>query len=75
MFTALQKKSQMCIPKEFETFHVTHAAVDVLGKMEELNSELHFRLYYCLFKKKIIKIDNCFIDFIYQSSYKPISNY
>ena len=75
MFTALQKKSQMCIPKEFEISHITRAAVDVLGKMEELNSELHCRLDYCLFKKKMITIDNYFIEFIYQSSYKPISNY
>ena len=30
-----EKKSQMCIPKEFETFHFTRAAVDVLNKMED----------------------------------------
>ena len=28
------------------------------NKMEELNSEFHFRVYYCLFKKKMTRIKN-----------------
>ena len=42
--------------EEFETFQFTHAAVDILNKTEELNSELHFRFYYCLSKKKMKRI-------------------
>ena len=49
-------KSQTCILKEFETFHFIRAAVDVLNKTKELNSELHCRIYYCLFKKKMKRI-------------------
>ena len=48
---SLQKKSQMYIPEEFELFHFTRTAVDVLNKMEVLNSKLH-----CLFKKKMKRI-------------------
>ena len=48
-----RKKSQTRIPKEFETFHFTCATVDVLNKTEELNSKLHCRVYYCLFKRKL----------------------
>ena len=48
----------MSISQEFKTFHFTHAAVDVLNKTEELNSELHCRVYYCLFKKKMKRIKN-----------------
>ena len=51
------KKSQMCIPKEFKMFHFSHTAVDVLNKTEELNSDLYCRLYYCLLKEKMIKIE------------------
>ena len=36
----------------------TRAAVDVLNKMEEFNSELHHGVYYCLFKKKMKRIEN-----------------
>ena len=46
----------MCIPIEFETFHFTRAAVDVLNKTEELNSKLHCRIYYCLLQKKMRRI-------------------
>ena len=49
-------KSQTCILKEFETFHFIRAAVDVWNKTKELNSELHCRIYYCLFKKKMKRI-------------------
>ena len=42
--------------EEFGTFQFTRAAVDILNKTEELNSELHFRFYYCLFKKKMKRI-------------------
>ena len=52
----LRKKSQTCIPKEFELFHFTRTEVDVLNKTEELNSELHCRVHYCLFKKKMKRI-------------------
>ena len=55
---SFRKKSQTCIPKEFETFHFTCASVDVLKKTEELNSEFHRRVYYCLFKKKMKRIKN-----------------
>ena len=46
----------MCIPKKFETFHFTRATEGVLSKTEELNSELHCRVYYCLFKRKMKRI-------------------
>ena len=46
----------MCIPKEFKTFHFTGATVDVLNKTEKLDSELHCRVYHCLFKKKMKSI-------------------
>ena len=49
---SLRKKSQPCIPKEFETFHFTCATVDILNKTKELNSEFHCWVYCCLFKKK-----------------------
>ena len=42
---SLWMKSQVWIPKEFETFHFTCLTVDILNKMEELNSELHCRVY------------------------------
>ena len=45
------------MPKKFKTFHFTHAAVDVFFKKEELDSELHCRVYYCLFRKKMNKIE------------------
>ena len=32
--------------------HFTLAVVDILNKIEELNSELHGRVYFCLFKNK-----------------------
>ena len=54
---SFRKKSRTCISKEFETFYFTRAAVDVLNKTEEANSELHYTVYYCLLKKKMIKID------------------
>ena len=54
---SFRKKSRTCISKEFETFYFTRAAVDVLNKTEEVNSELHCTVYYCLLKKKMIKID------------------
>ena len=54
---SFRKKSRTCISKEFETFYFTRAAVDVLNKTEEANSELHCTVYYCLLKKKMIKID------------------
>ena len=47
------------MPKEFETFHFTRTALDVLNKTEELNAELHCIVYYCLFKKKMIIIEIC----------------
>ena len=50
---SFRKKSQTCIPKEFETFYFTRATVDVLNKTKELNSELHCRVNYCLFKRKM----------------------
>ena len=53
---SLLKKFQTCIPKEFELFHFTRFAVDVLNKTEKLNSELHCQVYYCLFKKKMKRI-------------------
>ena len=53
---SFRKKFQTCIPKEFETFHFTRTAVCVLNKKEEFKSALHCRVYYCLFKKKMIKI-------------------
>ena len=43
--------------KEFEIIHFTRAALDVLSKREELNSELHCRVYCCLFKNKMIKTE------------------
>ena len=46
----------MCIPQEFERIHFTHAAVDVLNKTEELNSELHCKVYDCSFEKEIKRI-------------------
>ena len=55
---SFRKKSQTCIPKEFETFHLTRAVVDVLNKMEEQYFGLHCRVYYCLFKKKLKRIKN-----------------
>ena len=63
-------KSQACIPKEFETFHFLRTLIDILNKTEELNSELHCRVYYCLFKKKMIKME------IYEkcSFFSPITN-
>ena len=42
--------------KESETFHFIRAAVDVLNKTKELNSEIHCRIYYGLFKKKMKRI-------------------
>ena len=48
----------MCIPKEFETFYFTRTAVDVLNKTEELNFQLHCRVYYCLLKKKMKRIED-----------------
>ena len=54
---SFRKKSQTGILEEFETFHLTRTAVDVLNKTGESNSELHCRVYYCLFKKKMIKIE------------------
>ena len=32
---SFRKKFQTCIPKEFETFHFSRVAVDVLNKTEE----------------------------------------
>ena len=52
---SLQKKSQTCIPKEFELFHF-RCTTDVLNKTEELNSEFHCQVFYCLFKKKMKRI-------------------
>ena len=43
--------------QEFKTFHFTQATIDILNKTEQLNSERHYRVYYCLFKKKMIKIE------------------
>ena len=48
---SFRKKSQTWIPKEFETFHFTSAAVDVLNQIRR------FKLnYYYLFKKKMKRI-------------------
>ena len=57
MFTFSERNLRRAFQK-FETFHFTRAAVDVLNKMEELKSELHRRVYYCLFKKKMKRIKN-----------------
>ena len=45
MYKCLQfpKDISDVIPKEFETFHFTHA-----GHVEFFNSGLHCRVYYCL---------------------------
>ena len=37
-------------------FHFIPAAVEVLNKTEELDSELNCRIYYCLLKKIIERI-------------------
>ena len=42
IFTVSAPKT--CIPKEFKTFHFTHAAEDLFNKAEELNSELYCRV-------------------------------
>ena len=65
MYKKLWTRRYQCLPLPKErarniSFHLTtiiHAAVDVLNKTEEFNSEFYCRVYYCLPKKKIIKIE------------------
>ena len=52
MFFTVSERNLRHVFQKFETFHFTRAAVDVLNKTEELNSELHRIVYYCLFKKE-----------------------
>ena len=48
------KKSQTFIQRGFEIFYFTRATIDILNTSEELNSELHCRVYYCLLRRKMI---------------------
>ena len=57
MFTVSEVNLRYAFQK-FKTFRFTCAVVDVLNKMEELNSEFYCRVYYCFFKKKMKKIKN-----------------
>ena len=48
---------RMCIPEEFKTFHFTRAAIDILNKMKELNSELNYIEFIIVYsKRKLLKL-------------------
>ena len=57
MFT-VSEVNLRCAFQKFKTFRFTCVVVNILNKMEELNSEFHCRVYYCLFKKKMKRIKN-----------------